>query len=97
MIRMASDEGKTAGWPIPAKVKEEFTDFCKEVGSLAKDDMDSLRIVDFERAYQINRLRQLLLKCPSWYCEGLADEIERILPQIQAINHSTEPEPSPCP
>lgn len=38
MLCMTHEEGKTAGWPIPAKVKEGFTDFCKEVGSLAKDD-----------------------------------------------------------
>ncbi len=29
---------KTAGWEIPDHVKEEFTDFCKRVGTLAKDD-----------------------------------------------------------
>lgn len=38
MPNMAIEGGKTAGWPIPPTVKEAFTDFCKEVGTLAKDD-----------------------------------------------------------
>lgn len=35
---MGKNFTKTAGWPIPDHVKDEFTDFCKRVGSLAKDD-----------------------------------------------------------
>jgi len=29
---------KSAGWPVPEWVKERFTDFCKEVQTLAKGD-----------------------------------------------------------
>jgi len=38
MLGMAIEGGKTAGWPIPPDVKEDFTTFCKDVGTLAKDD-----------------------------------------------------------
>ena len=31
-------ETTKTGWPIPVKVKEEFTDFCERVSSFAQSD-----------------------------------------------------------
>jgi len=35
---MTKKTTKTAGWPVPDHVKDSFTEFCKRVGTLAKDD-----------------------------------------------------------
>lgn len=52
----------TAGWPIPADVKESFTKFCAEKGNLAQEDCAGALVIWQYLPAQIREYARLTAK-----------------------------------